>query len=357
MGSSVLSVPFAFKLSGWYFALTLLSIFALSNLYSSLVLEKVMKTANSNSFVDIAKIAFGRKGFGFATIVFCLDLFFCGAMYVVLIADSLVSLYPSFLNATYVKTILVVTLVPFTWFKRLSVLAYSSFLGIVAIINIMAILIFDGVTSDIVGSSLFFVSETATLPPSLFEFPQSFGLLFSGFVCSTLLPSLYSEMKNKKDYKNMIKFSYIFVFLFSLAWGILGYLMFGSHVLPAVSENMTRNVNYDQVLNRVALWFLIVSLVTKYPIIMNALNLNLGFNNIVSLLGSFICIAVAIIVPCLCHLKLHGGFDTRSNELRPVLNKSMYKISFTEKILCLVLVVCGSIMGIIGTIWSFFPIN
>ncbi|KAJ3376938.1 hypothetical protein HDU92_008775 [Lobulomyces angularis] len=413
IGSSVFSAAFAFKLSGWLGIIITVLLASIS--YSTLIfLEKSMIKANSNNFTQIAKVGFGRVGYIYASIVLTLDMFFGAAMNILLVTKCFNLLYPDF-EMNLIKLVTVTLLIPFTWFESLGVLSYTSFLGTFAICLSLVVLVYDGLSTTVSPGSLINTAETAFLPNSLFEFPLAFGLLYSTFVCHVVAATIYHEMKNKSHYKRMIIGTLSYVVTFTLVFATIGYLMYGDDV-PAAATDILLNPIYHLIINKAALWFLIVCFTTKFPLFVNTLAINIEFvikkhceklnkkvyfiffrtsisvlilviiiiipefQSIVSILGSLIGSNVAILLPCLCHVKLNGGknwnifdFRKKSNKKKSEeneaeihasddveeasLNSAITTMTRVEFVFCWILIFFGILLAIFGTIWSFLPIS
>lgn len=106
LGSGILSIPYAFRLSGIFPGVSLLIIFALASFYAALIIKTIMDKHSISSFIEIGKRSFGAGGSLFTQFVFFLDLFFTACSYLVLISDSFVALYPDY-NKDLVKLVIV----------------------------------------------------------------------------------------------------------------------------------------------------------------------------------------------------------------------------------------------------------
>ncbi|KAJ3387144.1 hypothetical protein HDU92_002125 [Lobulomyces angularis] len=393
LGSSILSLPFAFKLSGWVMGLSIEIIFFLVTLYTALLMSSLMnekddetdsKKKDLKTFADIGRAAFGDSGMLFTSILFTVDLFIVSASFIILSADSFCALFPS-LNLTYVKVVIVLCLTPFTWFNSLSILAYGSFLGIISLINLIIIVFYDGLSTSVSPGSILNPADTILFPSSWFEFPMAFGLLIAGFGCHTVIPQIFVEMKKPKQYKVMVTASFSFVVAIYISFAAIGYLMFGETLMHEISLNLSNNKNYNLYLTNFTIWLIAVNPLTKFPLTMSPVNQNLerilekkfvdfknkpiytiifrsfncllvllvtilfpGFNNVIALLGSMFTMTVSVVFPCLCNLRLKGCWFGKNETAT---------LSKPEEYLNWFLVCSGGIVGLIGTIWAFIPVS
>jgi amino acid permease len=98
------------------------------------------------SYGDIGEMAFGPPGRTFISVLFFLELFAACVALVILAADSIVALIPSF-DLNIVKIVVTALIVPMTISRSLSFAAYGSLLGVIAIVNLMFIIFFDGLST------------------------------------------------------------------------------------------------------------------------------------------------------------------------------------------------------------------
>lgn len=182
MGIGLLSLPFSFKITGWIAGIALLIVFSIITRHTAKLLAKCMDHDQNNlgnSYGDIGHAAFGPPGRTFISILFFMELFAACVALVILAADSIVALAPEF-NLDIVKCIVVALIIPMTVSRSLSFAAYGSLLGVVAMINMMAIIFIDGFsTTESPGSLL--VPALTSLEPNWSHFPFSFGLIMAGF--------------------------------------------------------------------------------------------------------------------------------------------------------------------------------
>lgn len=101
----------------------------------------------AQNYSDMGQVAFGYLGRAFISIVFLTELFAASCALVILISDSIVALFPAF-DPINVKTVVVLLVLPSTWPKSLSFLAYGSVLGLIALVNLISIILYDGFVSS-----------------------------------------------------------------------------------------------------------------------------------------------------------------------------------------------------------------
>ena len=184
MGIGLLSLPYAFSLTGFAVGIGLFLLFAIITWHTARLLQFCLdfkvNGSTANTYGDLGENAFGPNGRTFISIIFFLELFAACVALVILSADSIVALLPQ-LDLIQVKISIVVLCLPMTFPRSLAIASYGSLIGILALMNLMGILIYDGLTTLESPGSLLNPSDYTIYPVELFPIPFSFGLLMAGF--------------------------------------------------------------------------------------------------------------------------------------------------------------------------------
>ncbi|KAL0336369.1 UNVERIFIED_CONTAM: Amino acid transporter AVT1I [Sesamum radiatum] len=224
-GIGILSIPYALSEGGWT-SLTALFMICLVCLYTGLLLKRCMDTNPLiKTYPDIGAQAFGRKGRAVISIFMYLELFLLAVEFLILEGDNLHKLFPNFCVHVFGKRvggkqafILLTALVmlPTTWLRNLSLLAYVSAGGILASVVLVATVSWIGAVEGV-----------------------GFGEREVLLVCFILSTINYGSM------------------------AILGYLMYEDNVMSQVTLNLpTRNTS-----SKIAIYTTLNNPVTKYAII------------------------------------------------------------------------------------------
>lgn len=130
IGVGLLSLPLAFKMSGWIIGLFILTLTAAVTAHTGKLLGKCMDYDPSIvTYSDLAYVAFGTRARIIVSALFTLELIAACVALVILFSDSLSSLLAGFATATTWKCVcaalvLVLNMIPLRW------LSYTSILGI-----------------------------------------------------------------------------------------------------------------------------------------------------------------------------------------------------------------------------------
>lgn len=81
---------------------------------------------------------------------------------------------------------------------------------------------------------LFEYQDTTILPETWMTVPMSFGLIMAGFAGHAVFPTIYRDMKNPKQYKQMVNYTYIVTASVYMTVAASGYAMFGSGTMQEV---------------------------------------------------------------------------------------------------------------------------
>ena len=271
LGVSLLSLPYAFSLSGWIFGGAMIVIFGLVAASSAKILaacqELYLKVTGIPllTYGDIGESAFGPRGRWFIQLIFSCELFSASVALLILITESLKQVLPEG-TLTNVELIMLIwsILTVSTWPKSLSVLSYTSMIGILCIINLVGVVLFDGLYKLEAPGSLWHPAETHLLPHKWNKLPLSFGIFFAGFAGHACFPGFYTAMKRPQKFKFAIDMAFTSACLVYLSIGAAGYLMFGQQVSSLIIENLKDG--YPNLLYLITMILVIINPATKYPL-------------------------------------------------------------------------------------------
>ena len=97
----------------------------------------------------------------------------------------------------------------------LSLLAYTSVIGILSTVLIIFVLIFDGLSKQYSPGSLFDPCQTYVLKGVDFsKSGTAFGLFMAGFSGHAIVPSLALDMREPAEFNKMIRWAFVGVLCF-----------------------------------------------------------------------------------------------------------------------------------------------
>ncbi|KAJ3014512.1 hypothetical protein HKX48_005107 [Thoreauomyces humboldtii] len=362
MGMGILTLPYAMSLCGWVVGISLLILFPLLASTTAKILVKCMEVRptmlpifspggssngirepstptlgpqnphKSMSYGDIAQTAFGPRGKTFVSALYIVELFAACTALVILVADSLHALYPQFSLQT-IKLGVAACMVVTTWFRTVSMLTYASFVGVVAIVNLLFIIVFDGVTNPTRPGSLLDPAETDMWPRSWQNVALAVGIMFVGFDGHAVLPTIYRDLKTPTAFPFCINVTYVTITALYLTVSVSGYLMFGNTILPEITQNLPTIPAYNPALNQLTVYLVALNPLAKYALTIRPVHSSLehwttshwqriivrtlltllvlgttlavpSFDRVMGLIGSAFSGSVAVIVPCACYAKL-----------------------------------------------------
>ena len=128
-GVGLLSLPLGVRYAGWLIGMGMLLFAALVTSYTAKILATCLDVDETLiTFGDLAYISFGRRARVLVSVLFCLEIMAACVALVVLFADSLHALIPSW-GVLEWKVVCAIVLMPLG-FLPLRILSFSSFLGI-----------------------------------------------------------------------------------------------------------------------------------------------------------------------------------------------------------------------------------
>ncbi|KAI8881930.1 hypothetical protein K501DRAFT_334402 [Backusella circina FSU 941] len=379
IGVGILSLPLAFKYTGWVVGMAIfIFCFLLTNYTAKLLAKCLDVNSESRTYGDLSAAAYGRKGRVFVSFVFLTELITCSVALVVLLSDGIDSLFPGH-DPLLVKIISFAILTP-TLFIPVRHLSYTSLMGILSMFSLLFVILYDGLTKVDAPGSMIQPASTDVLPSDWKAVPMSFGLIMAGFAGHAVFPTIYRDMKNPKEYTKMVNYTYLVTAIVYFTIAAAGYAMFGPNTMQEITQNLVTIPEYSQTLNRLAVWLIALNPIAKYGLTLNPVLLSWqieiqnshrfeewfakaewrrtfvnsigivltslfivylamlipNFDSIMSVLGALFSFFISGIFPILCHLKLYGS-----------------KVGLVEKTFSIVLVVIAGAMAFSGTLFNF----
>lgn len=241
--------------------------------YTAKILAKIiLADGRLRTYADIGQKAFGPRSNAFTSALFCLELFSLSVVLVVLFSDSMHAVAPQFTSHEY-KVLGLLILLP-SIFLPLHLLSFASLLGILATVFIIAVIFIDGFSKTQSPGSLW-ESAPTDLAPNWAALPVSFGLFMAGFAGHAVIPSLARDMSEPEHFDSMINWAFFVATLIYAIVGAGGYIMFGRDVSDEVSVDLMRTPGYNISLNKIAVWMLVISPLTKFALCTRPLNITI----------------------------------------------------------------------------------
>ncbi|KAG2754578.1 hypothetical protein P692DRAFT_20719501 [Suillus brevipes Sb2] len=289
LGIGILSEPLAFAYAGWIGGTALIVFMGFLNCYTAKILAGIiLEDPRLRSYADIGRKAFGPKSTALTTIMFCLELFAVSVAFVTLAADSMHEVLPAYSSNTF-KIASIVVLVPLV-FLPLSILSYTSTFGICSTLLIIVVIFIDGLSKPDTPGSLRSPAATSWGTGSMTELGIAFGLLMAGFSGHAVIPSLARDMVDPSEFDHMINWAFVVTTFIYGVFGYAGYLMFGRNVSDEISKDLMSTPGYNSWMNEIALWTLVSTPLTKFPLSTRPLNvileIMLGIDDPTSFQGS-----------------------------------------------------------------------
>lgn len=292
-----------------------------------------------------------------------LELFAASVALLILISDSITTLFP--LDPIMVKVATTAVLTLSTFPKQFSILSYGSFIGILALGYMIVVIVASGATKMAAPGSLWTPMPTSLYPPNLKGIPVSIGLLMSGYAGHSVFPAVYSDMTNPNLYPKVLNTSYAFTLLSYLLISVTGYLMYGESTTPEITINLKSAAPwaYTSTVILVA-----VNPATKYPLTLAPIIACAGGNRI--LVGTFLSALVLLTSIALPEFHSVMGILGSAFALYSFSNSSTISVVFpalcwlkigqvgaNERILLWFIVIFGSLLGFAGTIGAIVGVK
>ncbi|ORZ08983.1 transmembrane amino acid transporter protein-domain-containing protein [Absidia repens] len=394
VGIGAFALPLGIRYAGWLVGISTFLFCTISTNYSAKVLARCLDAApyGAITYADMGAAAFGERGRGIISGGFTkLFFFFSGTRngmmvlekysvaMAILLGDGLETLFDLDLITTRLISFCVLT--PMT-FLPISKLAYTSVIGVVSSMLMVAIVVLDGLTKPTRPGSLWDPVETEWIPSEPFNIPLSFGLLMAVYSGHAVFPSLYRDMAEPKKYDRMVDTTYLITFTVYLIMAVSGYMMFGLDTMQEITKNLAQTPGYTKWMNQGAVYLIVFIPVAKYGLMLNPVNLSWeiwlqnqprmeawykdhtwkrhllstigrialsafviyiatvfpGFDRIMSLLGALFSFGISVIFPLACYHQLYSS-----------------SMTYKGLIINWMFLIISLVLAILGTVWSCFP--
>ncbi|XP_015932026.1 amino acid transporter AVT1I isoform X1 [Arachis duranensis] len=355
-GIGIVSIPFALASGGWL-SIIFLFLISIAACYTGLLIKRCMdKDSTIESLPDIGQRAFGDKGRLLVNIAMNCELYLVITGYLILEGDNLNKLISHFhvdiggLRITGTQCFVLLSaliILPTVWLEDLGkLLSYVSATGALASIIFLCSLLWNGTIdgTKLHSKGVLFNWKGVPAAVSLYAFCYSSHPVF---------PNLYTSMKNKHQFSNVLLVCFTLCTLVYAATAVLGYLMFGSEV----ESEITLNLPKEKISSKVAIYTTLVNPITKYALmlrpIVDAVKSVLPnhynkrhklthvvvssillistvvvaltvpfFGYLMSLVGALLSVSASFLVPSVCYLKISGTYKKLGCEM--IINYSIF---------------------------------
>jgi vesicular inhibitory amino acid transporter len=222
IGIGLLSLPLAFKMSGWILGLSILTLTAAVTSHTANLLAKCMQyDASLITYSDLAYISFGARARIIVSALFTLELVAACVALFILFSDSLALLLPGMASVEAWKCIcaaivLVLNSMPLRWLSYTSVIGiFSTFCSecfffffrleyppcfgldgaeLTKAALVVCVVIADGLLKTDTPGSLWEPAATHLLPKNWLAVPLAYGLMLSPWGAHSVFPSVRRPM-------------------------------------------------------------------------------------------------------------------------------------------------------------------
>ncbi|KAJ6753149.1 AMINO ACID TRANSPORTER AVT1J [Salix koriyanagi] len=210
-GVGILSIPYALSSGGWL-SLILLFVISTAAFYTGLLIQRCMDfDSNIRTYPDIGERAFGNKGRILVSVLMYTELYLVSTGFLILEGDNLQNLFPN--------------------------------MGI------------EVAGFEIGGRQLSVIIVALII--------SAYVSLYAFCYCAhPVFPTLYTSMKNKHQFSNVMILCFILCSISYASMAVLGYLMFG----PNVKSQITLNLPTDKLSSRLTIYTTLVNPITKYAL-------------------------------------------------------------------------------------------
>ncbi|XP_057949353.1 amino acid transporter AVT1I-like [Malania oleifera] len=365
-GVGILSIPYALSKGGWL-SLTLLFLVAILCFYTILLLRRCMDAHPSiKTYPDIGELAFGPKGRALVSLFLYLELYLVAVEFLILEGDNLDSLFPNMvfkISGLKIKgkqgfvLLTALVILPTTWLRSLNLLAYVSAGGVLASVILVACVLCVGAVDGVGFNQRGDLLNWAGVPTAM----SLFAFSYCGHA---VFPTLYNSMKDRNQFPKVLLVCFVLSTISYGSMAIFGYLMYGE----LLKSQVTLNLPVQKISSKIAIYTTLINPLTKYAVVIMPLataiegkyplrnNKSISllirtglvvstvivaltvpfFGYVMAFIGAFLGVTVAMLLPCLCYLRIKKASQSFGLELAAIVG----------------ILVVGSVVAVIGTYTS-----
>ncbi|OAQ95844.1 hypothetical protein LLEC1_00260 [Akanthomyces lecanii] len=392
IGVGMLSLPLAFRMSGWVLGIGILTLTAAVTSHTANLLARCMRRDISLiTYSDLAYVSFGPRARVVVSALFTLELLAACVALVILFADSLDLLFPDFGDTTTWKCVcaalvLGLNMLPLRWLSytigeisRRRVHHANEML-------VVCIVIIDGLVKKETPGSLWEPAVTHLWPSNWLAVPLAYGLMASPWGAHSVFPSIYRDMRHSHKWHKAVRVTFSFSYVLDTCLAVIGILMFGDGIENAITSNILRTKGYPPSLTVFMCACVAVIPLTKIPLSARPLvttadvifglhfeqqhaeggsdvgrpwvrsvqraSVRVGvvlvllaisivfpsFDSVCAFLGAALCTLISVIFPIAFYLKLFWDDIPR-----------------LERVISWVIIVVFAVLGLFGTACTFLP--
>jgi len=343
-GIGVMTIPYCFKIGGIIPSIFFLIVLGSLSKYTASIIGKCIQKDNSlNSYSVMGLKLFGKTVCSLISLFFIFELFCSMMANLLLVKDTLNLLYPK-ISPWICLLIAFVCSVSLTYIKKLVTLSWISLVGLLSTASLFIVLIFNGLSNTMGPGSLFDIQQVSLWPKDFLGLFTVLGIFEMGFSGHSVFPSIYHSMTKKNKFNGVLNFSYTWITLLYVLFGLTGVLMYGEGTLPQIIQNLYSTLNSKTYfIGTMVSWIIIIVPITKFALLMDpvafsvtqfinskcptlntesrpffmSLRTLIGtmvlictilipkFHSILGVMGSALSTVTALIFPIICYLKIN----------------------------------------------------
>lgn len=378
-GLGLLAMPLSASYGGYWFIVATIAVAALSCYTSKILVETLYDVHPKKGLVRTRQTyaevgeAFWPKYGRFMVVAFTfVELMFSASSNPIACAEAMIYLCPNLPISTRMWIVI--------FGLGLVANIFLNSVRLLSKISMMVIVLGIGTFGTVIGYSLYLMpvwNATDMLVFQTSKFPLSLGMLVASYSAQIYLAVLEVSMKTPENFNKILNYGYVVMTLVKLALGVFGYLAFSKDVSEVITNNLPTHflvpmniiviflaftgyslpmfAVYDM-LESSATWFLgkrclddygrrpnrcckyLMRLIVVLTTIVMAAVVPY-FALVLAFVGSISGTSIAVILPCLFHIKLHWNY-----------------LQWYQIVLDVVIAVFGLLMAISGVTYSLIDL-
>lgn len=246
VGVGVLSVPYAFRLSGYCTLLLIIGTIAVTSHTGKLIGAALVLASRSaeakevprkgRDFVFLAHVAFGAWGRYLVRAVTALEIWFALVTFMVMNGVNVGLILPVVGRAESIAISCIMAAL--TSLVPMRVLSYLSVAASAALVVAACALVGSAFMMKTWANPYDVTGSMALI--EVYNIPRSIGIIIFCFAGHPCFPVVHECMRDRRDWSRAVDVTFVVALVYYGSLGVFGFLVFGEELSSAFTENMAR---------------------------------------------------------------------------------------------------------------------
>jgi len=259
MGGSIICVPWAYGIVGWFPATLLLIFSAYLGWVTFIMFGQLSEQLKVQTVNEMVLRVWGKNCSMLFDLTFAALLMIIEVYFICSIADWFQSLTDSYYSRFTVITCLIwIFMFPACVIPNLRSASLASVIGSAALCYLIL---------TICASTFYAPLESVSAVTDSSQYLSMFNVALPGFAGHINAPKFYAESKNRQNWVSIVSYVFVIILLSTTLFSFCAYILFGSDL----QSNLLNNFPNDSVTANLLRYVMILNLICSSPMVLFAL--------------------------------------------------------------------------------------